>query len=93
MNSTGLKVVFVMVFVVASSMADDAQRGDRDQTDDNNCTGANEEYKDCGNACELVCGGPEHAFCAKPCVSGCQCKGSHRRICGILRTIGKCDGT
>ncbi|CAM6000152.1 unnamed protein product [Sphagnum balticum] len=46
-----------MVFVVASSMADDAQRGDRDQTDDNNCTGANEEYKDCGNACEPVLNG------------------------------------
>ncbi|VDO26289.1 unnamed protein product [Haemonchus placei] len=35
---------------------------------------ANEEFKDCGSACEPSCRNPRPRICSLECVVGCQCK-------------------
>ncbi|KAK6757558.1 hypothetical protein RB195_015396 [Necator americanus] len=40
---------------------------------------ANEEFKDCGTACEPTCWNPKPENCSKMCVVGCQCKEGYFR--------------
>ncbi|XGW33564.1 hypothetical protein V3C99_017735, partial [Haemonchus contortus] len=42
--------------------------------------GPNEEYRECGTACEPKCNEPEPAFCTMNCVADvCQCKQGFKR--------------
>ncbi|XGW06819.1 hypothetical protein V3C99_016830 [Haemonchus contortus] len=44
-----------------------------DNTSRRTCA-ANEEFKDCGSACEPTCRNPRPRICSLECVVGCQCK-------------------
>ncbi|CAK9824627.1 Chymotrypsin inhibitor [Anthophora retusa] len=39
----------------------------------------NEEYKECGTACEPLCGHPDPIACIAVCVERCQCLSGYRR--------------
>ncbi|KAK6011931.1 trypsin Inhibitor like cysteine rich domain protein, partial [Ostertagia ostertagi] len=40
---------------------------------------ANEEFKECGTACEPSCRNPKPEICTEQCVRGCQCKSGFYR--------------
>ncbi|CAL7938497.1 unnamed protein product [Xylocopa violacea] len=41
--------------------------------------GPNEEFKNCGSACEPECGKAPSPICTLRCVIGCQCKEGYAR--------------
>uniref|UniRef100_A0A7I5ED39 Trypsin Inhibitor like cysteine rich domain protein n=1 Tax=Haemonchus contortus TaxID=6289 RepID=A0A7I5ED39_HAECO len=59
---------------------------------DNTTCPTNEEFNECGSACEPSCRNPNPEFCTEQCVVGCQCKkGFYRNDENIC--VSECSDT